>query len=397
MESRKLSLYLLAFMNFTHIVDVMILMPLGDLFMDIYNIGPSQFALLVSSYAIGAFLSSLAGIFFLDIFDRKKALLFIYSGFIIGTCFCGLTNSYVSLLVVRFCTGLFGGMTGALVLSVVSDLYKFEERGKAMGIVMAAFSAAAALGVPIGLSLATTFSWRIPFFAIAGIGLIILSMIYLYFPSMTGHLKSVEKNRSFVNVLGPIWKDDNQVNALVLGLVLVLGHFIIIPFITPYMTRNVGFEQNQIAFIYLAGGVMTVFTAPLFGYLTDKIGALKLFTILMLISFIPILVLTNLGPQPIYLALIVTTSFFILGSGRFIPPNTMITAAVGPANRGSFMSIKSALQQLAVASASYIGGLIITFDDMKRLEHYDIVGYISIITCFIAIFLARRLKVAAGN
>jgi predicted MFS family arabinose efflux permease len=388
---------MLAAINFTHIVDVMILMPLGDMFMSIYNINPSQFSILVASYAIGAFLSSLIGIFYLDIFDRKRALLFIYTGFIVGTIACGFTNSYESLLAIRFITGLFGGMIGALVLSVVSDLYKFEERGKAMGIIMGAFSAAAALGVPIGLYFADLFSWRIPFFLIGGVGLINLSILYFYFPNMKAHLKSINQDRSPFRVLGAVFNDKNQVNALILGFVLVLGHFIIIPFITPYMTRNIGFDQSQITYIYFLGGVLTVFSAPIFGALTDKIGAVKLFTILMTISFIPVYVLTNLPPVPVFVALIVTSSFFVLGSGRFIPPNTLITAAAGTASRGSFMSIKSALQQLAVGSSSIIGGLIITFDDDLKLEHYNVVGYISIATCILGIFLVRRIKVAKGN
>lgn len=388
---------MLAAINFTHIVDVMILMPLGDLFISIYNISPIQFSILVASYAIGAFISSLIGMFYLDVFDRKKALMFIYTGFIVGTIACGFTNSYESLLVIRFITGLFGGMIGALVLSVVSDLYKFEERGKAMGIIMGAFSAAAALGVPLGLFLADMFSWRIPFFFIGGVGLLNLFILYTYFPSMTDHLKSVNKDRSISKVFGAVFNDQNQVNALILGFVLVLGHFLIIPFITPYMTRNVGFEQSEVTYIYFLGGVLTVFTAPFFGNLTDKIGAIKLFTILMSLSFIPVFILTNLPVVPIYAALIVTSSFFILGSGRFIPPNTLITAAAGAASRGSFMSVKSALQQLAVGLASVIGGYIITFDENEKLEHYDIVGYISIAICIVGFYLVRRVKVAKGN
>jgi len=388
---------MLAAINFTHIVDVMILMPLGDVFMSIYDINPSQFSILVASYSIGAFISSLIGFFYLDVFDRKKALLFIYTGFIVGTVACGFTNSYESLLLIRFITGLFGGMIGALVLSVISDLYKFEERGNAMGIIMGAFSAAAALGVPTGLYLAETFSWRVPFFLIGGVGILNLSILYFYFPNMTEHLKTVNKDRSILKVLESVFNDQNQINALTLGFVLVLGHFIIIPFITPYMTRNIGFEQSQITYIYFLGGILTVFTAPLLGRWTDKYGAVKLFTILMTISFIPVFILTNLPPVPVFVALIVTSVFFVLGSGRFIPPNTLITAAAGTDSRGSFMSVKSALQQLAVGLSSVLGGMIITFDDDLKLEHYNIVGYISIATCIVGMYLIRRIKVAEGN
>ena len=134
MQNRTLITYTLAAANFTHVMDVMIMMPLGDTFMSLFGINPQQFSLLVSSYALAAFGSSLLAVSFLDVFDRKRALLFIYGGFTIGTFLCALAPSYEVLLTFRFITGAFGGVLGALALSVVSDLFPFQERGRAMGI-----------------------------------------------------------------------------------------------------------------------------------------------------------------------------------------------------------------------------------------------------------------------
>ncbi len=373
------------------------MMPLGDVFMNLYGISPQQFSWLISSYAFGAFFSSLLGMFLLDRFDRKQALLFIYSGFIIGTFGCAFAYSYESLLVIRFSTGLFGGMIGALVLSVVSDVFPYERRGSAMGVLTAAFSAAAALGVPLGLFLAEKFGWYAPFLSIAGLGSIILSQIFFRFPSMKAHLQLSPSNKSLINVITDITSDSNQLNALFLGIILVLGHFIIIPFIAPYMVRNVGFTQGQITWMYFAGGLATVFSAPLIGKLTDRFEAMQIFPVLMVISFLPVLMITQMPPISVFAALVVTTLFFILGSGRMIPPQAMITASVGPKNRGSFMSIKSALQQLGIFLASVISGFLVIDDGSGILIGYDTVGYLSIGISLIAIFLARKLKVAAGN
>jgi len=144
-QNRKLILYTLALVNFIHIIDSMLIMPLGDIFISEFGIDSAQYSLLVSAYALSAFFSSLLGVFFLDRFDRKNALLFIYIGFGIGTIACGFASNYWQLVSLRILTGFFGGMIGAMVLSVVSDLYKFKERGSAMGILFAAFSAASAL------------------------------------------------------------------------------------------------------------------------------------------------------------------------------------------------------------------------------------------------------------
>ena len=386
---------LLAAINFTHIMDVMIMMPLSDIFLVDFGINTTQFSYLVSSYAIGAFCSSILGAFTLDRFGRKKALLFVYTGFTIGTLMCGLAWSYYTLLSMRFITGVFGGIIGALALSIVSDLYSFEERGKAIGVLMAAFSAASALGVPAGLYFAAIYTWSIPFYFLGIMGLILLTVAYFIMPSMSEHV--VETTPSPRMTLSNLFGDSNQVNALLLGIILVIGHFIIIPFITPYMTRNVGFEQYQISYIYLIGGVLTIFTGPLIGRITDRFGALRTFFVIVVLSFIPVILITHIGEVPIYLALIITSLFFVLGSGRMIAPNTMITATVGSSNRGSFMSIKSAFQQLAIAMASVVSGWIVFVDEGGSLSNYNYVGYLSVLFCIIAMFIAPKLKVVKGN
>jgi predicted MFS family arabinose efflux permease len=397
MNQRTLILFTLAAVNFTHIIDVMLIMPLGDIFLDLFDINAAQFSFLVSAYALGAFSSSILAIFKLDGFDRKKALLFVFTGFIIGTFLCAFASTYLMLLLLRLGTGFFGGVMGALVLSIVADIYPFQERGKAIGTLMAAFSAASALGVPVGLYFAFTYSWQMPFIALGILGFVILLIIYFTFPKMTGHFESLDKDRNLVSTVKAITTDKNQINALLLGFVLILGHFMIIPFIAPYMSRNVGFEQEQLTWIYLVGGVLTIFTSPFVGKLTDRFGVNIVFNTAMILSFIPVIMITTMGKSPVWYALIFTGLFFVLGSGRMIPPNTIITAAAGVSNRGSFMSVKSALQQLAVGLASFIAGGIVVLNDDGTFSNYEYVGIASIIICLFSFYLIRRLKIAKGN
>jgi predicted MFS family arabinose efflux permease len=374
----------------------MLIMPLGDIFIEMFQISASQYSYLVSSYAIAAFLSSLVGVFYLDRFDRKKALLFIYTGFAIGTFMCAFAESYMALMLLRFLTGLFGGMIGALVLSVVSDLYLFKERGAAMGILFAAFSAASALGVPIGIYLAAKGNWQLPFFIIGLVGILISIFVFFMFPSMTDHFGSREKRPSFWETITAITHDKNQMNALLAGFVLVLAHFLIIPFISPYMIKNVGFTQMEITYQFFLGGLATVVSAPFVGKMTDKHGVMKVFTTVMVISFIPTMFITTMQTSPLWYGLIFTTLFFIFASSRMISPNTIITASAPTANRGSFMSIKSALQQFAIFLSAIISGAIVTIQD-GRYENYLYVGLLSIGFGILSIFLVSRLRVAAGN
>lgn len=372
------------------------MMPLADLFQKDFGISAVEFSLLISSYGIAAFFSSLCGVFLLDKFDRRRALLFIYAGFVIGTFLCGLCKDFMSLLLIRFITGLFGGIIGALALSIISDIYAFRERGQAIGALMAAFSAAAALGVPAGFYFATISGWELPFFLIAGMGAVIWLVAYFYFPSIPRNAEA-QVSYGHWELLTKIFRNENTFNALVLGFIVVFGHFLIIPFITPYMISNVGFAQQDITYIYLVGGLLTVVSAPFIGKLTDRLGVIPVFFTLMVLSFIPVVWLTNMGEQPLAYALIATTLFFVLGSGRMLPPQSLITSAVGPDLRGSFMSLKSALQQLGIAMAAAVGGVIIRQENDDVIQNYDYVGYLSIAVCIVAMILTPKIKVVKGN
>jgi predicted MFS family arabinose efflux permease len=373
-------------------------MPLGEIFIKEFNITSGQYSLLVSSYAFAAFVSSIIGIVFIDRFSRKRSLLTMYTGFAIGTLLCSFAESYYLLLTLRVFTGFFGGIISALVLSVISDLYAFKERGAAMGILFMSFSAASAFGIPIGIYLASTGSWETPFLYIGIAGILISVLVYFIFPLLDDHLKAQADSIQIGSIFKAIFGDINQVNALLTGFVLVLAHFMIIPFISPYMIRNVGLSQMEISYQFFFGGLATVISSPIIGKMTDKYGVMKVFIIVLFISFIPTLIITNLTFQPLWIAICFTTMFFVFASGRMISPNTIITAASKPANRGGFMSVKSALQQFAIGISAIISGQIVTINNSTGLyENYQYVGYISIILGISVIFMLRKIKVADGN
>jgi predicted MFS family arabinose efflux permease len=399
-KSEKIILYILAAINFSNIMDFMIMMPLGPQLMRLFEIGPKEFSVIVSSYTFSAFASGMLSSLFIDRFDRRKSLMVMYTGFIIGTALCGLSNSFALLMSARIFTGLFGGVIGATVLSIVGDVIPFERRGQAMGIVMAAFSVASVFGVPFGLFIAThsSFGWQAPFLFLALLGSPILYLIYKYLPPINKHLLTGEKREHIFKAISVILQDRNQRKAIFLSMIMMLGHFAIIPFISPSMVANVGFSESQLQYIYLVGGGVTVFTSPYIGKLADKYGKFKVFAIFASLCAFPVFAITNMPQIHIAYALVVAAIFFILVSGRMIPMQAMITASVNPKYRGSFMSINSSLQQLMAGLGALLAGMIIVKDDATGyLLNYAYVGYFSIFMGFMAIIIARGLRTPEGE
>jgi len=391
-KNEKLLLFLLAVVQFTHILDFMIIMPLGKQFMQLFDINPQQFSLIVSVYAGSAFLIGFPSAMFIDRFDRKQALLVVYLGFTLGTFACALSGSYYLFLAARAATGAFGGILSALVLSIIGDTIPLKRRASAMGVVMTAFSAASVVGVPVGLYLAAEFSWRMPFFVVGGIAALFTVLIFFFIPPLRRHLENGPILRDPLQVMGNIFKDSNQRMALLFTIVLMLGHFTIIPFIAPYMQLNIGFSDYEVTYIYAVGGTLTIFLLPLFGRLADRFGRAKVFTFSSIAALASIFALTNLDTSSIAVALCVTSSFFVVASGRSVPATTMVTAVVKPESRGSFMSVRTSINQAAMGAASFLAGMIITENSDESLGNYEIVGYIAIAMSLLAILLAWKLK-----
>src|SRR5579871_4626800 len=139
---QKFVVAVLAFLQFTIILDFMIISPLGAMLMPTLHISPHQFGWAVSSYAFSAGVSGFLAAGFADRFDRKRLLLFFYSGFMLGTLLCALASTYPLLLLARIVTGLFGGVIGSVVMAITTDLFPLERRGRVMGFLGSAFAGA---------------------------------------------------------------------------------------------------------------------------------------------------------------------------------------------------------------------------------------------------------------
>lgn len=400
--NERLLLFILAAIQFTNIVDFMIMMPMGDILQKQLNISPGQYGWLVSSYGLAAGVTAFAGVFYLDNLDRKKALIAAYFGFMIGTLSSAIIPNtsnpelnYYLFIGTRVLTGLTGGLLGGLVLSIVGDVIPLERRGRAMGTITIAFSLASIIGMPLTLTLVDIFhnNWHVPFYFVSSLSLPIWIIAFKAIPPMNAHLhqRSVQYNR--LDTIKSIFATPEQRSALLFTMLLVLGQFTVVSFLTPYNINNVGLSQNQIKYIYLVGGVCTVASGYMIGKLVDKYGRFRIFTIFAFISIIPIAISTNMPQVPLWVVLMNAGLFFTVISGRMIPANTIVTAVVDPKNRAGFMSLNSAAQSFASGSSAAIAGMIVVqHSEHSPLQRYWIVGLLAIGSTLFSLSVLRRLK-----
>jgi len=367
----------LAGIQFTHILDFMIMMPLGPEFIRVFNINTHQFGLLLSSYTFAAALAGIFATYYIDRFERRQILLSLYAFFIIATVACGLAPIYETLFLARAFAGAFGGILGSLVQTIVADSIPFERRGKALGTVMAAFSVSTVAGVPLSLLLANHIpylGWRAPFIFIGMISILILYVAYLHIPKIVGHLGHVHEGSRLSQILKIMIAPQHIKAFIFMGLIMITG-FSVIPYIALYFTTNVGIDNSYISLVYLCGGVATLISSRFIGHLADRYGKVRIFRFLAIISLIPLLVTTNLSKTALWIVLINSTLFFILISGRMIPAMAMVSQVVDSKIRGTFMSLIGSVQMLASGIASVVAGMVVTIGADGMMQHYNLVGY----------------------
>jgi predicted MFS family arabinose efflux permease len=392
-ERERATLLTLGAVQFTHILDFMILMPLGPQLMRGFAISPAQFTHLVAAYGLAAGVSGFIGGFFMDRYDRKRALLVTYAGFALATLACALAPSHHWLLVARIAAGAFGGLAGSLLMAMVGDIIPPERRGRAMGLVMSAFPVASVLGVPASLILAGKFGWHAPFFLLALCAAANLVLGGFVLPHLRTAVPDHEPLRQMREILG----HRAHRRALALGGVLIMGGGCLVPFLAPSIVANMGLTEAQVPLIYAVGGACTLISMPLIGRLCDRVNRLHLLGWLSLCASGVALVITRLGTVSQAVACVMMAAFMVTMSGRFSPAMAMITNAVAARYRAGFMSVNAALQQCASAGASALAGFFVTSDSEGHLLGYGTLGYVSVGFFLLAFFLAVKLRNAAPH
>jgi predicted MFS family arabinose efflux permease len=385
-------LLVLAAVQFTNIMDFMIIMPLGPQFIRVFHITPAQFGLLVSCYTISAGTAGILASFVIDRFDRKTALLLLYAGFTTGTFLCALAPTYELLLAARVLTGAFGGVLGAMVYAVIGDAFPEWRRGTATGIVTSAFGFATVAGVPFGLYLGTEFGWEASFLLLAGLGAVILAGAAGAMPRMRGHLTRARLVRALAEMRS-ILSNPNHQSAFALVVAMMVSSFIVFPYLSPALVNNVGLLEKHLPWIYIVSGALALVASPIVGRLADRYGKLRVYRIAVVLSVGPIVAITNLGPVPLGVVLVLVSLLVLCNSSRMVAAMAMVTSSVVPQQRGGFMSVNAAVQNYAAGLATYAGGLIIGQAANKSLTNYGLAGGLAVAAAVLSVFLAGRLRV----
>jgi predicted MFS family arabinose efflux permease len=389
---QALVIVLIALTQFTVVLDFMVMSPLGDMLMKSMELNTKQFGLAVSVYAFSAGTSGLLTAGFADRFDRKKLLLFFYVGFIVGTLFCGLANSYVLLIAARIITGLFGGVIGSISLAIVADLFPLQQRGRAMGFIQMGFGASQVLGIPISLYIANHWGWQSPFLMIVGLATIIWTFVMLKLQPITKHLELKTEKTAIKHLWHTLRLRDYRTGFLLTAL-LSIGGFMMMPWGSAFAVNNLNVSYGQLPLLFMASGIAALIVMPLIGKLSDKIDKAKLFTVAALSMMVIIVIYTNL--TPVSFLLIITLNILMMTAimSRIVPAMALVSALPKMQDRGAFMSINSSLQQIAGGVAAAVGGMIVVQKTKTSpLQHYDTLGYVIVVIIILNIIQLYRVS-----
>jgi predicted MFS family arabinose efflux permease len=373
---QKLVIGLVAVLQFTVVLDFMVMSPLSDYLIKSLDITPAQFGIVVSSYAFSACLSGILSAGFADKFDRKKILLFFYTGFVVGTLFCGLATTYPLLLAARIITGLFGGVIGAAGMAILTDLFDLNQRGRALGFAQLAFSASQVLGIPISLVIANRWGWNAPFLMIVGLAIVLGLLVLWLMKPVDKHLSLTQGTTALTHLWNTVKTRRYQVGFFTTALASI-GAYMMMPFGSVFAVNNLGVSPDDLFMIFMSTGIASIIVMPLIGRLSDKFDKLKIFAFGTMASIAIVLFYTRLGPTPLWQVVILNMIMFATIMSRMVPLSALGSALPAARDRGAYMSITSSLQQLAGGIGSMLAGMIVSQQTTNSpLEHFNVLGMV---------------------
>jgi predicted MFS family arabinose efflux permease len=387
---------ILAFLQFTIVLDFMLLAPLGALVIPALKITPSQFGWLVSVYAFSAGLSGLLTAGFADRFDRKKLLLFFYSGFLAGTLLCGLAGSYDLLLVARMITGLFAGVVGSVSFAIVTDLFPMGMRGRVMGVIQTAFAASSVLGMPLALLLSTRWGWNASFFLVVAVSALVGGLIWAYLRPVDEHLQH-HPDRSPLHHLTQTVSNRLYLQGFATTGLLSVGGFMLMPFMSVFMVHNLGLSIDKLPLVYLATGAFSILAGPLIGRASDAYGPLRVFGFGCAVTIVMVVIYTHLHSIPLWVLIGVIVLLQVGIFSRMVSSSALMSALPKPADRGSYMSISSSLQQMSGGIAAVVAGLIVVQTPAGDLLHFDTLGYVLVCTTLVSLAMMYLIDRKIGG
>ncbi len=380
-------LTLLASVQLVNVLDFMMVMPLGPDFARALGIPTSQLGLVGGAYTAAAAVAGVAGAVFLDRFDRRSALVVALGGLFLGTAAGGLAWDLPSMMAARLLAGAFGGPATSLSLSIVADLVPPERRGRALGTVMGAFSIAAVLGVPAGLELARLGGWRLPFFAVAGLGLVVAAGARVLLPPLRAHLAR-GAGRSALPRARPV-----VLLSLAATASVMMASFALVPNLAAWLQFNAGWPRERLGLLYMAGGAVTFFSMRIAGRLVDRFGAPRVGAGATVV-FLGVLAAAFLPERPALPVVAIFVGFMLGNSTRNVSLSSLSTRVPLPDERARFLSVQSAVQHLASAIGAVLSTQLLSEGTGGRLEG---VARVALFTMAMALLLPVLLPLVQAR
>lgn len=380
----------LAFLQFTIVLDFMILSPLGAIVMPALDISPQQFGLIVSSYAFSAGIAGFLAAGFADRYDRKRFLLFFYVGFILGTVLCGLAQDFHLLLFGRIVTGLFGGVMGAAVMAITTDLFPMEMRGRVIGLVQTSFAVTQILGIPIGLYLSNWWNWHAPFFMIVAVSVPAVAAIAFFMRPVDAHLGLKQERNPFLHLVATVREPRHLLPFAAITL-LATGGYMLMPFGSAFTVNNLQIDIAHLPTIYLVTGVCMIVMGPLVGRASDRFGKFPVFFFGTAVSAVMVIYYTHMGATPLITVIIVNVILFLGILSRIVPSQALMSAVPEVTKRGSFNAVSASLQQVSGGIAATLAGSLIVQRPDGYLEHFTRIGYVIVGAAAITLYFMYRI------
>ncbi|HUF08803.1 MAG TPA: MFS transporter [Rhodothermales bacterium] len=316
---------------------------------------------LISAYGI------LLGIFALiigpisDKIGRRRVLLVGSGCMTLALGLHAAAIDYISLMIVRALAGAAGGLLSGAAVSYVGDYFPYERRGWANGWIMSGVAFGQIIGIPLGTVLAEAFGFRIPFllFSLVMAGSFLL--ILLKVPQPQVHLDqnplSVRSALSnYVRMLG-----NPQIAAA--GATFFLLFFAIalyVVYLPTWIESSLGVSGNEVAIMFLVGGVASVISGPQAGRLSDRLGR-KPLIILSCIGMAVVSVVTTTLATSLLVAYVLFSLAMVLMSMRISPLQALLTALVPSSRRGTLLSLTVAIGQIGISIGGAIAGPVYTY------------------------------------
>lgn len=397
---------LIAAMHFINILDFMIVMPLGPDFSNALGIPSNSMGDVAGAYTLAAAVSGIAGSFFLDRFDRRKALAVSMIGLVIATALCGFAWDLYSLLGARVLAGLFGGPAMALSLAVVTDIVPAKRRGRAMAAVMTSFSIASIAGVPLALEIANAGGWRAPFFAVAALGALVTAAGIFLLPSLRLHLLTGVKPPGLA--MFRLLREPLPLLSYLSITAMMFSAFTIIPHIPTYLVFNLEYTGEQwlrdllaplgakpsvLGPLYLFGGLLSLVVMQFVGRLTDRLGS-GVVSWIGAVLVITVIWFWFIDYNPLLPVAVAFMAYMGSMSMRGVPARALDTKIPRAHERASFMSLQSAVQHSALAGAAIMSSRILTENADKSLNGIPTLGWISVAFALLlptSVTIAERL------